>query len=853
MILKSVAIEGFKGISNRIELELSPKLTVFFGPVAYGKSSILEAILWCLSCNSLESGDWRKIQKMFEDIEIINLRKPKAEVKIEYEHNGNEYVMFAETKTEKGYGFKAYDSGIFKELSIGELEITPFVRVLTTAQIRKFEFSEDLEALNVVFGITFWKKLADSCDKLAETIRDKERDIIEKVTSWKAELEKIYTRVLDRYNEITKIIEDENINLESIKRCLKELTSKDLDQYSLDDLLSFVRQMTNPYHSKLSELEDEIQRRLSELGQLKVKCSEIEGRIHKIKQTLNEIQPKLEELMSQPSIEILDNEVMKLEEAYRSIVEHINNLGAEKRNIEDEKFRKNHKLSILGASYNRISVLEKELNTINTKLREFDQDLDKKWEELKDKLNELNEQKKQLEEELGEESKIVEILEQAIKLMKEDICIVCGEEGGLTKAKERCEILKRKREDDYERLEEIKKEIEEHNRLLDSIEAQIKRRNELINKAKAIQQNIESELRKAGVKTLNELEERINSLVDEINTLNGRISKINEEIRNKESEKIEIDKKLREIRNRIFRLSNMRDEINSLLGKIGINAWNLPLNDLQLKISELKDELQSLESERKTLHKKITEIEKSINRLKNERRKLEIKENMFDGKKNELVRQISDLMEYEEYKEKIEELESVIDVLLQDFNKINKILREYEKRRLFYLRLSKAVKDFMRMLVKQKLSEFNDLVNKFYRSLYEHPEFKEIRIKFDQRYRIAVIDSSGNEVGYEEILNTSARNAVRIAISSACSYYGLGRSEFNLLIIDEPQLYLDSKHKKKFIKDFLPLIYEKCQVILATADKEFWDYIKQYKPKEAKLYEIKSWSLKDGPMIEEVL
>lgn len=191
---------------------------------------------------------------------------------------------------------------------------------------------------------------------------------------------------------------------------------------------------------------------------------------------------------------------------------------------------------------------------------------------------------------------------------------------------------------------------------------------------------------------------------------------------------------------------------------------------------------------------------------------------------------------------------------MDDFNELRKILLQYEERRLFYLRLSKLVNLFIDESIEEKLSEFNEIVNRFYKALYEHPEFKGIRIKFDQgRYRIAVIDTSGKEVGYETILNVSARDAVRMSISSACSYYGLERSEFNLLIIDEPQQHFDSKHKEKFVKDFLPLVYNKCQIILATNDQELWNYIRQYRGENVKLYEIKDWTLEDGPKIEEVI
>ncbi len=89
----------------------------------------------------------------------------------------------------------------------------------------------------------------------------------------------------------------------------------------------------------------------------------------------------------------------------------------------------------------------------------------------------------------------------------------------------------------------------------------------------------------------------------------------------------------------------------------------------------------------------------------------------------------------------------------------------------------------------------------------------------------------------------------RLAISSACSFYGLRRGEFNLLIIDEPQQHLDSKHKEKFARDFLAEICKKCQVVLATADEKLWELMGRYAPKETIFYEITDWSLEKGPEI----
>jgi predicted ATP-dependent endonuclease of OLD family len=257
MKLRFVSIEGFKGISNRVDLELSPTLTVIFGPNFYGKSSIIEAIQWCLYCNSLyyedEKDRWRKIREIFKDIKIINERRPKATVIIEYEHNGQMFRMFAETKTEEGYGFKAYDNGSFKELTLGELELTPFIRVVTTSQTRRFESEEDLKALDIVFNVIFWREFSDSAKRIADDILEKEKMISEKIYKWRDELGKIYIETMEKYEDAE--VRAGSISLDDIRKDLAELLNCSIDEIpsNLDDLIEFARKIRNPYGDKIDE------------------------------------------------------------------------------------------------------------------------------------------------------------------------------------------------------------------------------------------------------------------------------------------------------------------------------------------------------------------------------------------------------------------------------------------------------------------------------------------------------------------------------------------------------------------------------------------------------------------------
>src|SRR3990167_6223795 len=46
--LKSIVIEGFKGFTSPQEIKLNGTSSFIFGPNGWGKSSILEAVSWCM-------------------------------------------------------------------------------------------------------------------------------------------------------------------------------------------------------------------------------------------------------------------------------------------------------------------------------------------------------------------------------------------------------------------------------------------------------------------------------------------------------------------------------------------------------------------------------------------------------------------------------------------------------------------------------------------------------------------------------------------------------------------------------------------------------------------------------------
>ena len=83
MILRRCVIEGFRGSPKRLEVELSPSLTAMYGPTYTGKSTVLDAITFCLLSNS--GAEARDILSSFKEAELVHVRSPKAVVSEEFQ------------------------------------------------------------------------------------------------------------------------------------------------------------------------------------------------------------------------------------------------------------------------------------------------------------------------------------------------------------------------------------------------------------------------------------------------------------------------------------------------------------------------------------------------------------------------------------------------------------------------------------------------------------------------------------------------------------------------------------------------------------------------------------------------
>jgi DNA repair exonuclease SbcCD ATPase subunit len=89
--LGSVKLAGFRGVTQDQEVSFDSPVTILFGENHQGKSSILNAIEWCLYGDDCKGADTGMRERV--DWEVISRRADAAEVRVNLRDNGGEVVV----------------------------------------------------------------------------------------------------------------------------------------------------------------------------------------------------------------------------------------------------------------------------------------------------------------------------------------------------------------------------------------------------------------------------------------------------------------------------------------------------------------------------------------------------------------------------------------------------------------------------------------------------------------------------------------------------------------------------------------------------------------------------------------
>ena len=332
--INSITIEGFKGFTNRQTISVNGKNLFIFGPNGFGKSSIIEAIRWCLFGltgrpeeivrNQFYSGNcFVELELKDEDSKLWKVQRvlspgaSRSRMKI-IDPEGKERTQTEVFPFLTSVGPREGTYIVFggpsqfpsRRRPLESVEISDFGRTIY-AYLRLEELPELIERLN----------------RLIEEQKEEEKQLAEEIGEEKEKIERELEDVNEKLESILKDPpwgESEPPTLEETKEKIKDLVTRLSEEVkqappeglSDDELIG----VAEKWLQELSISEEEFERKISEIKEKQRKIKELwnelkgEGeKIKRLKDEIKQIENKLQELLRDKSIDDIREELEKLE------------------------------------------------------------------------------------------------------------------------------------------------------------------------------------------------------------------------------------------------------------------------------------------------------------------------------------------------------------------------------------------------------------------------------------------------------------------------------------------------------------------------------------------------------------
>lgn len=252
--IKAIEIEGFRGFTQKTSIEFDNPITLLHGGNHQGKSSVLNAIEWCLygdECIGEKSGIRERVGAGEMAWRVVNDNSEKAQVKLEME---GEQGAFTITRIEvRGRGKKGKSIKIFlpdgteKEGYEGDQEVAKLLRVsfrdfATTVYqhqetIHDFVMqkpSEQSDVMDRLLGLSDYRNILDGVNK--SNILKVQKEFVEEFNKLQIRVQetiKIKQKDLDdkRGRAKEKGLSEEELNVKKLLE-LAESTIKDIGNFA---------------------------------------------------------------------------------------------------------------------------------------------------------------------------------------------------------------------------------------------------------------------------------------------------------------------------------------------------------------------------------------------------------------------------------------------------------------------------------------------------------------------------------------------------------------------------------------------------------------------------------------------
>jgi len=803
--IKSINIEGFKGFTAPTEIKLNGKSTFIFGPNGFGKSSILEAISWCLFGSS--PGSKFKIRNS-------DYHPESCKVELSLYRGNDELKLIRKLKTEPDS--ETSDVRVFFNGENGKLtDVFPQLaklggsnaNVLLANQGKENRFIGDLKdfqgLLDLKFNLIGIKNainiISDGCrnERKEYDSNLKDLDSINKQITSEINKTFIFLRTKNKESQSSDKrssnynFEDKEINdeLQYIYKniCDNSLESKieSLSSMANIDLLEKIGDCLNKLISK-EENESSIREKENK---------DIEQRIHDLREYMDNLSFMHNSDDSiREQIEKLANDGIKnkegIEEKIKQLKDHISQLNEELINLKrvKEKIPKIETIDDIIKKSDEISNIQKQI-----------EDFKKNSDEKSGSLNEA---------EIEKYEKYLELLNNTkdyCEKYKCEICPVCD-----SNSVNLLEKLSNKKETISKEIESIEKLKELRSRL-----------NTLITERDNVV-NSNSETREIINKSINALEKEniIEKYLQEVERLNEEERKINEEINKNNNEIYNLQRISGAIQDNENKINKSKEKLKEIGEKIGLKEpWDFS-------------------SQYQIIHDEISKQIDDLN-LKYRDKTLSYRENK--EKINYYKKAI--------YFNNLKKFKSKLDEVYNSLKKYDSSITSLEE-------ILKRLTDFYNHELEMQTSTLNKKVDEIYNKLTNQPSFPNAKISNDSDSSLAEIKV---QVGIAdknvwrdpiEVLNEQAKNAVMLIPYLVFSGSETIQQVLEFLLIDDPSQSFDTGHVDTLM-DVLNGVSEHAQIILATHEEEKFKHLaEKYFNLDIGIIKITSFTPETGPTIK---
>lgn len=547
--IKKIEIEGFRGLTKMASIEFENPTTLFYGGNHQGKSSILNAVEWCLygdECIGEKSGIRERVGTGEMAWRVVNDSSERACVKLELYDTEGRFIIVREEekgKGKKGKTLKIYlQDGTEKEGSEAEKELIRLLRLsfkdfatsIYQHQETIHDFiiqkpSEQSDVLDRLLGLSDYRNILDGIRK---------SDISRVQKEMAEEFDKFLIRVQDAINQRQKDLDDKKIKAKD-----RGLSEEELNESKLFEMAELTKKEVGGF-AKLLGLETKAistpsdwKNTLLFIGDIKSECDRLWAEAPEIKE-------------------------------------------------QEEKQIKRSQLISLRSDY------ENQLQKLKGKEKEL-QDFERKngyRDEIEEKIKKLDQSIKEVDKEIEQLAPKAKLIEEGIAILKKtippevNICPLCGAKkpdllDHLQKEwKERIEAKVKKLNRQREEFEKINKGYEKLKKECIQLVEDAQKEKERLD---GIVDNISKFLQRK----LTDKDDPAVILSREIETINSRLKEIEDAIKGKR-EKIESIYEKTETMSLIYDILLLRNKVEEIEQIKNTNEYQ--------KQDKIRDEISTL-------------------------------------------------------------------------------------------------------------------------------------------------------------------------------------------------------------------------------------------------------------------